>query len=336
MSFFRQAMGCFCILSLVELSLAGDYPVLGKIERMDPRLDAIIPADAKIEVLASGFDWSEGPVWNKQAGFLLFSDVPKNTIYKWSPKDGLSKYLSPSGFSGVSTDGFEPGSNGLGYDAKGNLICCEHGDRRISRMNIDGGKQTIIDSYNGKRLNSPNDLAFRANGDMYFTDPPYGLRKAEKDSQRELTFSGVFRLSPAGKLTLLNDQLTFPNGLAFSPDQKILYVAQSDPEKAIVMAYPVKEDGTLGAGQIFCDQTPWVKQGLPGLPDGMKVDREGNVFCTGPGGVHIFAPDGAHLGTINTGEATGNCCWGDDGKTLYINADMWLVRVKTATMGATW
>jgi len=196
-----------------------------------------------------------------------------------------------------------------------------------------GEKTTLADRYQGKRFNSPNDLVYHSNGDLYFTDPPYGLEGKNQDPKKELPFNGVYRLKPSGELTLLTDKLTFPNGLAFSPDEKILYVAVSDPDRAIWMAYNVKTDGTIDEGRVFFDATKLVK-GHKGLPDGMKVDQRGNLFATGPGGVFIFSPEGKHLGTINTGEATANCNWGNDGSILYITADMYLCRVATRTRGA--
>jgi gluconolactonase len=224
----------------------------------------------------------------------------------------------------------------LTLDKAGRLISCEHGDRRVSIMTNDGGKRTLVDNFEGKRLNSPNDLAIKSSGDIYFTDPPYGLPKGYDDPRRELDFCGVYRISTDGKLTLLTKELARPNGICFSPDEKTLYVAQSDPKKAIWMAFEVKDDGTLGAGRQFFDATAQVKAGKKGLPDGLKADAAGNLFATGPGGVYVFAADGSHLGTIDTGEATANCGWGDDGATLYIMADMYLARIKTTTKGAGW
>lgn len=312
-----------------------NFPILGKIVREDSRLDALLPPDARIEVLASGFDWSEGPVWVKEGGYLLFSDIPRNSVMKWKEGEGTSLFMKPSGYTGVVPYGREPGSNGLALDREGRLVFCEHGDRRVSRLEKEGGKKTLVDSFQGKRFNSPNDLVFRSNGDLYFTDPPYGLPKQWDDPRRELDFCGVYRLTPDGRLTLLTREMTRPNGIAFSPDEKTLYVAQSDPKAAIWMAFSVRSDGTLGPGRVFHDATALVGK-LPGLPDGLKVDRQGNLFATGPGGVHIFAPDGTRLGRIDTGEATANCAWGDDGSTLYITADMYLCRVKTRTKGMDW
>ena len=311
------------------------FPAKIKIERVDPRFDKLIPKGTEVENLADGFDWAEGPVWIKDGGYLVFSDIPKNTIWKWKEGDGISLYLKPSGYTGKRTDLKEPGSNGLLVDADGRLILMEHGDRRVTRLEKDGKKTVLADKYMGKRLNSPNDGVFHSNGDLYFTDPPYGLMVKDKEGfpGQELDFCGVYRISKAGKLTLLTKELTKPNGIAFSPDEKTLYIAVSDPDKPVWMAYDVKKDGTLGKGKVFYDSTKWVKAKRKGLPDGMKVDKDGNLFATGPGGVHVFAPDGTHLGTIDTGVPTANCNWGDDGSVLYIAADKNLCRIKTKTKG---
>jgi gluconolactonase len=307
---------------------------LGAVERLDPALDDLLPRRAIIEKLAEGFDWSEGPVWMR-GGYLLFSDVPMNTIFRWSADKGVSVFLQESGYTGKTPRGGEPGSNGLTRDKEGRLIACQHGDRRVARL--EHGKFVMIaDRFEGKRFNSPNDAVVKSNGDIYFTDPPYGLPKNVDDPTKEIPFQGVYRVSPNdGKVTLLISEVTRPNGLAFSPDEKILYVASSDPDKAIWMSYPVKADGTLGQGRVFFDSTG-MQKGKKGLPDGLKVDQRGNLWATGPGGVLIISPQGKHLGTLATGEATANCAWGDDGSTLYITADMYLCRVKTKVKGAGW
>ena len=304
---------------------------LGTIERLDPALDDLLGKGAVIEKLAEGFDWSEGPVW-MPAGYLLFSDVPLNTIFKWTPESGVSIFIQPSGYSGTVPRGGEPGSNGLTRDKPGRLIACQHGDRRVARWEH-GKWSTIADRFEGKRFNSPNDVVVKSNGDLYFTDPPYGLVRNVDDPAKEIPFQGVYRVTKDGKVILLTSEVTRPNGLAFSPDEKILYIASSDPQKAIWMSYRVKDDGMLGEGRVFADVTSMVKN-RKGLPDGMKVDKRGNLWATGPGGVLIFSPQGKHIGTLATGEATANCAWGGDGSTLYITADMYLCRVKTKVKGA--
>jgi gluconolactonase len=327
----------FTLLLIIFMALSAysqnSYPTIGKIVRLDPRLDNLLAIDTKIEVLATGFVWSEGPAWVKGAtsenSYLLFSDVPQNTVYKWSEKEGLTIFLKPSGYTGAGFYSNEPGSNSLIINKLGQLVSCEHGDRRVSAMPLSGGgKTTLADRYQGKRFNSPNDVVQHSGGAYYFTDPPYGLPKQENDSSREMNWSGVYKIGTDGAVTLQTKELTRPNGLAFSADEKTLYVAQSDPERAIIMAYPVLADGSLGVGKVFFDATPMVKQGLSGLPDGLRVDKKGNLWATGPGGVLIFAPDAALLGRIDTGEATANCTFGNDGTVLYLTSDMYLCRVK--------
>jgi gluconolactonase len=334
----RDALRGLAALCLAPAAVrANPVTPLGTIERLDPRLDAIIPKDAVVERLADGFDWSEGPVWfPEDGGYLLFSDVPRNTVYRWREGEtSASEFLKPSGFTGPKPRGGEPGSNGLVRDRDGRLILMQHGDRRVARLKPGGGFETIADRYDGRRFNSPNDGCLKSDGSLYFTDPPYGLEKGVDDPARELDFQGVYRVAPDGKVTLLTKELSRPNGIAFSPDESTLYVANSDPERAIWMAYPVRIDGTLGDGRVFADVTRSVNQpGKKGLPDGMKVDRAGHLFATGPGGVLIFDADGTHLGTLATGEATANCGFGgDDRSTLYITADMFLARVRTSTRG---
>jgi gluconolactonase len=323
------------VLALTTV-IAQDKPAtLGGFDRKDPKFDELIPKDAKIEVLAGGFKWTEGPVWVKDGGHLLFSDIPNNVVYKWSPKDGLKEFLKPSGYTGTAKfTGHEPGSNGLAIDKSGNLILCQHGDRRVARLTKDGKFETLADKYMGKRFNSPNDLVYHPNGDLYFTDPPYGLPKWDKDPARELDFQGVYRLKPTGELTLLTKEMSRPNGIGLSPDAKTLYVANSDPDKAVWMAFPVKEDGTLGPGKQMHDATADVKASPnKGLPDGLKVDQKGNVFATAVNGVYVFSPDGKLLGRIVTNDKTANCGFGDDGTTLYMTVNDKLARVKTATKG---
>jgi gluconolactonase len=306
---------------------------IGSIERLDGRLDQILPKAASLEKLAEGYDWSEGPVWVSKGEYLLFSDVPQNTVYQWKEGQAAREFLKPSGYTGSTPRGGEPGSNGLVLDTQGRLVLCQHGDRRVARLEENGSFTTLVDRYQGKRFNSPNDGTYHSNGDLYFTDPPYGLLKLNADPAKELDFNGVYRLSKDGTLALLTKEMTFPNGIALSPDEKTLYVANSDPKKAIWMAFDLKADGTIGNGRVFFDATKWVGPERPGLPDGLKVDRSGNLFATGPGGVLIFAPDGTYLGRLNTGQATANCGWGNDGSVLYVTADMYVGRIKTLTKG---
>jgi len=308
------------------------YPAMGKLERLDPQFDTLIAPDAKIEKLAEGYDWSEGPVWVRDGAYLLFSDVPTNTVFKWKEGEGAKAFLKPSGYTGSTPRGGEPGSNGLTVDSNGRLVLCQHGDRRVSRLEKDRQFRVIAEFYQLRRFNSPNDLVFKSNGDLYFTDPPYGLEKLNADPKKELTFNGVYRVKPDGEITLLTQSLTFPNGIAFSPDEKILYVAISDPKRPVIVAYDVKADGTIDNERVFFDAQA-LMPGRKGLPDGLKVDQRGNLFATGPGGVLVISPAGRHLGTINTGEATANCGWGDDGSVLYITADMFLCRIQTKTKG---
>jgi len=309
-----------------------NFPTFGKIDRFDPAFDKLVPPDAKLEKLAEGLVWSEGPVWIRDGGYLVFSDVPKNTAFKWKEGEGISVFLKPSGYSGSTARGDEPGSNGLTVDSQGRLVLCQHGDRRVARLEKDRTQTTLADKYLGKRLNSPNDLVYKSNGDLYFTDPPYGLKGENQDPKKELPYNGVYRLSKNGELTLLTSELTYPNGIALSPDEQTLYVAVSDPKQAIWMAYDVQPDGTIANGRVFFDATSRVKEGN-GVPDGMKVDKAGNIFATGPGGVFVFTPAGKLLGIIDTGQPTANCAWGDDGSTLYIMANHYLSRIKTSTVG---
>ena len=316
-------------------SLQAQQPSPGgvKIVRLDPRFDKLVPRDAKIEKIADGFKWAEGPAWNRKDGYLLFSDIPNNSVFKWQEGKGVSLFLKPSGYTGSAPfKGGEPGSNGLTFDSEGRLVLAEHGDRRIARLEKDGRKTTLAERYEGKRLNSPNDLVFKSNGDLYFTDPPFGLARAFDDPQKELPFQGVYRLSKEGKLTLLIKDLKAPNGIAFSPDEKKLYVTDVDFNHSAWRVYDVKADGTVTNGRVFADASQWKKPPFFG-PDGMKVDSQGNVFGARPGGISVFAPDGTHLGNIELGSPTSNVAWGDDGSMLYITAGTALYRIRLSTKG---
>lgn len=322
--------------ALVRLVTAtpADEPPPWRVVRKDARLDALLPRGAALERIAEGFAWVEGPVWHRGDGSLLFSDIPNNVVYRWREGEGARIFLEQSGYSGRAPFlGREPGSNGLAFDPRGRLVLCEHGDRRISRLERTGRRTSLADRYEGKRLNSPNDLVFRSNGDLYFTDPPFGLPGAFDDPARELPFSGVYRLSAGGTLTLLTRELRAPNGIAFSPSERTLYVSNADPTRAVWMAYDVRADGQLGGGRVFFDATAWTRT-KKGAPDGMKVDRGGHLFAAGPGGVHVFAPDGAHLGSIELDVPVSNVAWGGDGGSiLFIAADTAVYRIETGTKG---
>ena len=306
--------------------------VTGSVERFDSSINALIPEQAIIEVLADGFTWSEGPVWIEDGQYLLFSDIPPNRIMKWSEKEGLSLYLNPSGYTGTTPRGGELGSNGLILDKNGALVLCQHGDRRMAKMTtpLNAPKpifETIIGKYENKRFNSPNDAVYDSQGNLYFTDPPYGLEGNMNDSAKEIDFQGVFRYSKDGELSLISDKVTRPNGIGFSPDEKRLYVSSSDPKKAIWMAYDLDENGKVVNEKVFYDATNEVGKGK-GLPDGLKVDKKGNIWATGPGGVWVFNAAGKVLGKILTGEATSNCAFDANQTTLYMTCDDYLMRIK--------
>ena len=302
----------------------------GKVLRLDPALDAIVPASAQIEKLAGTFTFTEGPVWIRE-GYLLFSDIPNNLIQKWTPNGQVSVFRKQSGYSGTDAPaGAFIGSNGLTLDRQGRLVICEHGNGRMTRLEKDGNITVLADKYEGKRLSSPNDAVYKSDGALYFTDPPFGFPKLNADPKKELPFNGIYRLAK-DKLELLSKDMSMPNGLGFSPDEKYLYVANCDAANKIWMRFDVKPDGTLANTKIFYDANHSQE---PGLPDGLKLDKKGNVYATGPGGVWIFSPEGKHLGTIQPPEIPANCAWGDkDAKTLYMTARTGLYRIKLNVAG---
>ena len=284
---------------------------------------------AVIEKLADGFGFIEGPLWRPD-GALWFSDVTGNVVRQWSPDGKVVEILRPGGYDkNDAPPGSYIGPNGMVGDKDGAVLLCQHGNRRIARITKDRQVSTVLDKFDGKRLNSPNDLVYKSDGSLYFTDPPYGLIKQDEDPAKEIPFNGIYRFAN-GKVQLLAKDLTRPNGIALSPDEKTLYVANSDEKRMIWMRYDVAADGTLQNGRVFFDATA-VKE--DGLPDGMKVDERGNVYATGPGGVWIFSPEGKHLGTIKPVETPANCGWGDDGKSLYMTARTGLYRIKLAVAG---
>jgi gluconolactonase len=310
---------------------SGIQSVETKIIRKDPTLDAIISPDTKIEKLAGGFQFTEGPVWVREGDYLLFSDPNNNLIYRWSEDDGVSVYRTHSGYSGTDIGEYgQPGSNGLTLDAQARVTINEHGNRRVTRLEKNGQLTVLADRYQGKRLNSPNDLVYRSDGALYFTDPPFGLPKFFDDPRKELAFSGVYCLIQ-GKLKLVSTDLTGPNGLAFSPDEKYLYVDDWDDKKKIILRYDVQPDGSLTNKSTFLDATS-----EPGEDawDGLKVDRLGNVYASGPGGLWIISPEGKHLGTVVGPEHPHNLAWGgEDRKTLYLAAQTGLYRISVNIPG---
>lgn len=301
-----------------------------EVERRAAALDRIVPAGAHVERLAGGFAFTEGPLWLPE-GALLFGDLPNNVIRKWTPDGAVTVVRTRSGYADADRPpGAAMGSNGMALDRHGRLTVCEPGNRRVTRLEPDGSVTVLAERYDGKRLNSPNDLVYKSDGSIYFTDPPHGLIGEDGDPRKELAFNGIFRIVD-GTVQLLSKEMHRPNGLAFSPDERYLYVANSDPRRKIWMRYDVQPDGSLAGGRIFLDL-----DGTDGQePDGMKVDRDGNLYCTGPGGVWIVAPDGTALGVIHPPREPSNCAWGDaDGRTLYMTGRDEIYRVRLAIPGA--
>lgn len=305
-----------------------------QVERLDPALDALIDPDVVLERVVGELDWSEGPIWRRSGNYLLFSDIPQNTIYRWSAGEGVELFMRPAGYIGSEPAGHELGTNGLVFDQEDRLVMADHGNRQIARLNEENWtRETLASHYDGKRLNSPNDLIIHSNGDIYFTDPPYGLTGLNDSPVKELDFNGVYRLRPSGELIVVARDLTFPNGIALSPDERTLYVAISDPRAPVWMAYDVAADGAVSGGRVFFDGAELQREGKRGAPDGLAVDAAGNLWATGPGGVLILSPEGRHLGTIVTGQATSNATFGEDGSVLYLTADAEIIRVQTRTRG---
>jgi gluconolactonase len=350
------ALGCGLMAGRCQPTLGGEKKeTIGKIVRHDKGFNKLFHADAQLEKIAGGFVWTEGTVWVPKGGYLLFSDIPNNAIMKWQPGSGISKFIQPSGYTGGPwprpghiNKNDEPGTNGLRLDAEGRLVMCCHGDRVVARINeplapntppilsaedVKKKRTVLADKHEGKRFNSPNDLVYHTSGDLYFTDPPYGLAKWADDPAREIDYFGVYRRKKDGSIELLTKEMSRPNGIGLSPDEKTLYVANSDPAQPIWKAFPVEKDGSLGTGRVFYDATEAVKAKKPGLPDGLKVDVHGNVFATGPGGLLVLSPAGKLLGVLDTGVPTANCAFGDDGTVLYVAANHDIGRIRTLTTG---
>jgi gluconolactonase len=322
-------MGCNTTTPPAETKMAPDAPAIGSVVRLDAAMDALVPASAKIEKVAGGFGFTEGPLWFPE-GFLWFSDVTGNVVRQWDPDGKITEILRPGGGENKEAPaGSFIGPNGMIHDKDGAVLLCQHSNRQIVRITKDHQVSTFLDKFEGKRFNSPNDLVYKSDGSLYFTDPPYGLLKQDDDPKKELKFNGVFRFAN-GKLQVIIKDLTRPNGIAFSPDEKTLYISNSDEKHRVWMAYDVKPDGTVANGRLFADVTA---EKETSNPDGMKVDTNGNIYAAGPAGIWIFSASGKHLGTIKPGENPANCNWGDDGKSLYITAETSVYRIKLAASG---
>lgn len=311
---------------------AGTRP---RIDTFSDGLGDVLETNVTIETLAGGYGWSEGPVWDRARNCLYFTDVPGNILWRWSETDGATEFLNPSGIPRSEAGGFrEPGANGLLIGQDGRLLICNHGKRAIEAMNIDTRQREIlVGTHEGKKFSSPNDIIQAADGTIWFTDPPYGLEGLDASPLKETDVNGVYRLAPDGTLSRIIEDMTFPNGVALSPDESRLYITQSDPENPILRA--ANPDGT-GASVLY-DFSPFLAEGLQGLPDGLAVCESGHIFSSGPSGIYVIAPDGTGLGRINTGKATANCCFGDaDGRTLYITSHDTLMRIRTKVRGLPW
>jgi gluconolactonase len=333
-----RSASCFFLVALFAGVAPGALAApefIGGVDRFDPALDALIAKDAKIEKLAEGFEWSEGPAWIASGEYLLFTDVPANVMYRWSQRDGLAPFLKPSGYSGAELSLLrEPGANGLYPDGPHAVLVADSGSRTVARLTLADKKKTVLAArYEGKRLNSPNDLIRRKDGSIFFTDPPYGLAGLNESPAKELPFNGVFRIAAEGAVSLIDKELSFPNGIGLSPDHRTLYVANSDPKKPIWVAYTLTEEGGVSARRVLADARDLVNKGAPGLPDGMAISADGRLFVTAPGGVLVLTPDGVRLGLIRTGAAIANCAFGDDGQTLYLTSDHLLARIRLKTRG---
>lgn len=311
-------------------------PGIGRLTAFDPAFHDVVAPDARIERLADGFTWAEGPAWIRDGGYLLFTDPPENKLYRWSPSGGLGVFLDPSGYAGPPTDAMrEAGANGLFAEPGGSVLLADSGNRLVARLDPATGRKTpLATHYDGHRFNSPNDLVLRGDGAVFFTDPPYGLAGIDDSPAKELEVNGVYRLDPDGSVHLLDDGLRFPNGIALSPDQRTLYVSNSDPARPIWMAYALDAAGNVVDERVFADASDLAGDDSPGLPDGLAVADDGTLFASAPGGVLVLDRDGRRLGRIETGATVTNCAFGDDGRTLYMTSDHFIARVRLLARGA--
>jgi gluconolactonase len=334
---FRSAVAVSLAIAwtVCAMGAAPSYPAVGRVTAFDPAFGAIVAADARIEKIAEGITWAEGPAWVRDGSYLLFTDVPQNKLYRWSEKDGLSVFLEPSGYAGPD-DGTlrEAGANGLFTEPAGTVLLADSGSRALARLDPKTKAKTMLATkFDGKRFNSPNDVVRRSDGAVFFTDPPYGLKGIDRSPVRELSFSGVFRLDPDGTVHLIDDSLKFPNGIVLSPDERRLYVSSSDPAQPVWMVYTLDARGAVMEKRVFADATDLVRAGERGNPDGMCMAADGKLFTSGPGGVLVFDPEGKRLGRIETGTTVSNCAFGDDGRTLYMTSNNFIARLRVGVAG---
>jgi gluconolactonase len=319
----------------VEPAAADTYATIGRITAYDDSFRTIVAPDARIERIAEGFAWSEGPLWMRDGQYLLFNDVPGNTMYRWSPREGLSVFLKPSGYSGPDMAGLrEAGANGLDAEPQGTVLLADSGSRVVARLDrADKRRTTLAASYGGKRFNSPNDVIRRSDGAIYFTDPPYGLKGIDESPLKEQALNGVYRLDPDGSVHVIEDGLRFPNGVALSPDGRTLYVANSDEKRPVWMAYRLDDRGDVLERRVLADASDLIAAGASGAPDGLCVSSDGRLFASAPGGLLVMDADGKRLGLIETGARVSNCAFGDDGRTLYLTSHTFVARVRVAVTG---
>jgi gluconolactonase len=336
-SIWALAMMAHGALAAVPAVNARVFLADAKVERWDPAIDTLIPKDARIEKLAEGFGWAEGPVWISSGGYLLFTDVPGNKLWKWSEGAGLELFMDPSGASNPDPLIWrEAGANGLYPDRPGSILLADTGNRMIARLNLATRQKTpLATQFEGRRLSTPNDVVRTKSGVVFFTDPPYGFRKGDAAEQKEQAFNGVYRVAIDGSVTVVEKSLTRPNGVALSPDERTLYVTQSEPGRAIIMAYALDANAGIVGSRLFHDATDLAAAGASGLTDGLTVAADGTIFTSAPGGVLVLSKDGKRLGRIVTGKTIANCKFGDDGRTLYLASSNMLARIRLSVRGAT-
>ena len=326
-----------CLLGCVAAGSPAPSPpaLVGSVTALDPSFHDVVDVDARMENIAEGFTWAEGPAWMPNDGYLLFTDVPANTMYRWTPSEGLSVFLKPSGLADPDPRTVrEAGANGLLHETGGMLLLADSGSRLVARMDpATRRKTTLAATFNGKRFNSPNDLALHGNGAVFFTDPPYGLVGLDESRLKEMPVNGVYRLDTDGRVQLIDGKLRFPNGVALSPDQRTLYVSNSDPAHPVWKAYSLDAQGMVTGERVFADATDLLGEGVPGLPDGMAVSDDGTLFATAPGGILVMDASGKRLGWIRTGAAISNCAFGDDGRTLYLTSHTLVARIRVKATG---